>query len=233
MENLIEVYGLRKSYGSKEVIHNVDLSCEKGQIIGFLGLNGSGKTTLIKILTGILKDYKGVVKLDGKRIGADTKAFVSYLPDEPYFSDWMKVKDALAVFLDLYSDFDYKKCLRIMEKFRINEKMAIKKMSKGTKEKFQLSLVMSRDAKILILDEPIAGVDPAAREVVLDTILENYREDQTILITTHLIADIERIFSSVVFIKDGYIVFHKDVEQVRQETGKSIDELFRQEFCYK
>lgn len=233
MEKLIEVCGLNKSYGKKAALHNIDLSCEKGQIIGLLGPNGSGKTTLIKVLTGMLKDYDGIVKINGKSIGAETKAIVSYLPDEPYFSDWMKVKDALAIFLDIYEDFDYDKCLRIMKKFQIEEKMRIKTMSKGTKEKFQLALVMSRNAQVVILDEPIGGVDPAAREVILDTILENYSEEQTIIIATHLIADIERIFSSVIFIKRGQIVLDKEVEEVRQETGKSIDELFREEFRYE
>lgn len=233
MGKLIEICGLNKSYGRKEALHNIDLSCEKGQIIGLLGPNGSGKTTLIKVLTGLLKDYSGIVKVDGNNIGAETKAVISYLPDDPYFSDWMKVKDALSIFLDIYADFDYDKCLNIMKTFEIHENTRIKTMSKGTKEKFQLALVMSRKAKVVILDEPIGGVDPAAREIILDTILENYCEDQTIIIATHLIADIERIFSSVVFIKKGKIILDKEVEEVRQETGKSIDELFREEFRYE
>lgn len=232
MEKLIEICGLSKAYGKKQALHNVDMVFEGGQIIGLLGPNGSGKTTLLKVMTGLLKDYDGVVRIDGKDIGADTKAVVSYLPDEPYFSDWMKVKDALAIFVDMYADFDLDKCLSIMSRFQIDESMRIKTMSKGTKEKFQLALVMSRKAKIIVLDEPIGGVDPAAREVILDTILENYSADQTILIAPHLIADIERIFSTVVFIKNGQIVLNKEVEEVRQETGKSIDELFREEFRY-
>ena len=232
MEKLIEICGLSKAYGKKQALHNVDMVFEGGQIIGLLGPNGSGKTTLLKVMTGLLKDYDGVVRIDGKDIGADTKAVVSYLLDEPYFSDWMKVKDALAIFVDMYADFDLDKCLSIMSRFQIDESMRIKTMSKGTKEKFQLALVMSRKAKIIVLDEPIGGVDPAAREVILDTILENYSADQTILIATHLIADIERIFSTVVFIKNGQIVLNKEVEEVRQETGKSIDELFREEFRY-
>lgn len=224
--------GLARPMEKKQALHNVDMVFEGGQIIGLLGPNGSGKTTLLKVMTGLLKDYDGVVRIDGKDIGADTKAVVSYLPDEPYFSDWMKVKDALAIFVDMYADFDLDKCLSIMSRFQIDESMRIKTMSKGTKEKFQLALVMSRKAKIIVLDEPIGGVDPAAREVILDTILENYSADQTILIATHLIADIERIFSTVVFIKNGQIVLNKEVEEVRQETGKSIDELFREEFRY-
>lgn len=232
MEKLIEICGLNKSYGKKEVLKNVEMMAERGQIIGLLGPNGSGKTTMLKIMTGMLKDYQGVVKIDGKNIGPETKEIVSYLPDEPYFSDWMKVKDVLSIFKDMYHDFDEAKCQRIMDKFKIDASMRIKSMSKGTKEKFQLALVMSRKAKIIIMDEPIGGVDPAAREVILDTILENYDENQTILIATHLIADIERVFSNVVFIKEGKIVLDKDVETLRQETGKSVDELFREEFRY-
>lgn len=232
MEKLIEICGLNKSYGKKEVLKNVEMMAERGQIIGLLGPNGSGKTTMLKIMTGMLKDYQGVVKIDGKNIGPETKEIVSYLPDEPYFSDWMKVKDVLSIFEDMYHDFDKAKCQRIMDKFKIDASMRIKSMSKGTKEKFQLALVMSRKAKIIIMDEPIGGVDPAAREVILDTILENYDENQMILIATHLIADIERVFSNVVFIKEGKIVLDKDVETLRQETGKSVDELFREEFRY-
>ena len=202
MEKLIEISGLSKAYGKKQALHNVDMVFEGGQIIGLLGPNGSGKTTLLKVMTGLLKDYDGVVKIDGTCIGAETKAMVSYLPDEPYFSDWMKVKDALAIFVDMYADFDLDKCLTIMRRFQIDDGMRIKTMSKGSKEK------------------------------ILDTILENYSPEQTILIATHLIADIERIFSTVVFIKNGQIVLNSEVEDVRQETGKSIDELFREEFRY-
>lgn len=233
MEKLIEVHSLSKAYGKKVALHDINLTCESGQIIGLLGPNGSGKTTLLKIMTGLLKDYDGEVKIDGMDVGMESKAVVSYLPDEPYFSDWMKVKDALSIFIDMYADFDYDKCQRIMKKFKIDESMRIKTMSKGTKEKFQLALVMSRNAKIIILDEPIGGVDPAAREVILDTILDNYSPEQTIVIATHLIADIERIFSTVVFIKNGQIVLNKEVEELRMETGKSVDELFREEFRYE
>ena len=215
------------------ILKNISTNIDDTKITAIAGRNGSGKTTLIKILTGLLKDYSGVVKINGKAIGTETKAIVSYLPDEPYFSDWMKVKDALSIFMDMYADFDYAKCLEIMKKFQIEENVRIKTMSKGTKEKFQLALVMSRKAKLIILDEPIGGVDPAAREVILDTILENYSPEQTILIATHLIADIERIFSNVIFIKKGKIVLNKEVEEIRQESNKSIDELFREEFRYE
>lgn len=231
-ENIIQIKNVTKTYGKKTALNDVSITCKRGQIVGLLGPNGSGKTTLIKILTGLIKGYQGNVLIDGQPVSAYTKSIVSYLPDEPYFSDWMKVRDAINLFVDMYSDFDLLKCNELLQRFKIEPSMRIKVMSKGTKEKFQLALVMSRKAKFIVLDEPIGGVDPAAREVILDTILENYSEDQTIFIATHLIADIERIFGSVIFIKEGSIVLHDDVEDVRSRTGKSIDELFREEFRY-
>lgn len=229
---IVDVQGVSKLYGKKRALNNVSFTCKGGQIIGLLGPNGSGKTTMIKILTGLITAYDGGVSIDDHRIGAETKAMVSYLPDEPYFADWMKVKDALQIFTDMYKDFDLERCLTIMRRFQIDETMRIKTMSKGAKEKFQLALVMSRKAKLIVLDEPIGGVDPAAREVILDTILENYSADQTILIATHLIADIERIFDSVIFIKDGEVILNDEVEELRSSTGKSVDELFREKFKY-
>lgn len=231
-EVIVDVQAVTKLYGKKRALQNVSFSCKGGQIIGLLGPNGSGKTTMIKILTGLITAYDGTVSIDGLTIGEKTKAMVSYLPDEPYFADWMKAKDALQIFVDMYQDFDLERCLTIMRRFQIDETMRIKTMSKGTKEKFQLALVMSRKAKLIVLDEPIGGVDPAAREVILDTILENYSSDQTILIATHLIADIERIFDSVIFIKDGEIIINDEVEELRSTTQKSIDELFREKFKY-
>lgn len=229
---IVTVEGLSKSFGKQEVLKNVSFSCKGGSIVGLLGPNGSGKTTLIKILTGLITAYKGNVAIAGHMIGSESKALVSYLPDEPYFADWMRVKDALSIFNDMYQDFDYQRCLDIMNRFKISEKMRIKTMSKGTKEKFQLALVMSRHAKLIVLDEPIGGVDPAAREVILDTILNNYRDDQTILIATHLIADIERIFDTVLFIKEGEIILNENVEDLRSRTNQSVDELFREAFKY-
>ncbi|MEG0823067.1 MAG: ABC transporter ATP-binding protein [Erysipelotrichaceae bacterium] len=233
MENIIELAGITKNYASIKALNAVDLSLPKGKIIGLLGPNGSGKSTMIKILTGIIKDFKGDVKVDGKKIGIYTKSIVSYLPDSPFFPEWMKVKEAISLFKDMYFDFDDVKALEILGKFSIDPNMVIKSMSKGTKEKFQLILTMSRKAKVIILDEPIGGVDPAAREVILKIILENFNDDQTVIIATHLIADIEQIFDQVVFIKDGIVVLNKDVEELRTETNKSVDELFREEFrCY-
>lgn len=230
MDDLVKIQGLSKKFGKQNALIDVDLNLGKGKIIGLLGPNGSGKTTLIKIMNGLLKDYEGCVLIDGKAIGAETKAVVSYLPDEPYFADWMLVKDALAIFTTMYQDFDINLAKQMMERFSIEEKMRIKTLSKGTKEKFQLALVMSRKAKLIVLDEPIGGVDPAARDVILDTILNNYSEEQTILIATHLIADIERIFDSVIFLKEGKVVLNDDVETLRSKNNQSIDEMFREVF---
>ena len=230
MRHLIEVSHLSKYYGKKAALNNVSLTLEPGKIIGLLGPNGSGKTTLIKVLNGLLKDIKGEVMIHGQKPGKSTKAIISYLPDDDYFSDWMKAEDAVELFKDFYKDFDADKASSLMERLSIDPKQRIKTMSKGQKEKFQLSLVMSRNALVYIFDEPIGGVDPAAREVILDIILNNYSEDSLVLISTHLITDIEKIFDEVVFLKEGEIVLHRNVEELRSETGKSVDELFREVF---
>ena len=185
---------------------------------------------MIKIINGLLKDYEGEVLVDGKNVGIDSRKIISYLPDENYFQDWMYIKDVLSIFSDLYEDFDKENCLTLMNRFKLDKGMKIKEMSKGMKEKFQLSLVMSRKAKLYILDEPIAGVDPAAREVILDVILNNYEEDALVLISTHLISDFETIFDDVVFLKDGEIVLHQSTEDLRLERKQSIDEAFREVF---
>ena len=230
MRHLIEVSHLSKYYGKKAALNNVSLTLEPGKIIGLLGPNGSGKTTLIKVLNGLLIDIKGEVMIHGQKPGKSTKAIISYLPDDDYFSDWMKAEDAVQLFKDFYKDFDADKASSLMERLSIDPKQRIKTMSKGQKEKFQLSLVMSRNALVYIFDEPIGGVDPAAREVILDIILNNYSEDSLVLISTHLITDIEKIFDEVVFLKEGEVVLHRNVEELRSETGKSVDELFREVF---
>lgn len=229
-KNLVEIKDCVKYYGDHLALSNISLNLDSGKIIGLLGPNGSGKTTLIKILTGLLKDYTGSVQIDHYPIGSYTKNLISYLPDESYFSDWMKAKDALNIFSDMYSDFDIVKAMNLMKRLNLTPEMKIKTMSKGMKEKFQLALVMSRNAKLYILDEPIGGVDPAARELILDIILNNYSEDSTVLLSTHLITDIERVFDEVIFLKEGQIVLHESAETLRENTGKSIDELFREVF---
>ena len=227
MSELLKITNVTKKYHHFKALNNVSMTLESGKIIGLLGPNGSGKTTLIKIINGLLKDYEGEVLVDGKNVGIDSRKIISYLPDENYFQDWMYIKDVLSIFSDLYEDFDKENCLTLMNRFKLDKGMKIKEMSKGMKEKFQLSLVMSRKAKLYILDEPIAGVDPAAREVILDVILNNYA---LVLISTHLISDLETIFDDVVFLKDGEIVLHQSTEDLRLERKQSIDEAFREVF---
>lgn len=230
MSELLKITNVTKKYHHFKALNNVSMTLESGKIIGLLGPNGSGKTTLIKIINGLLKDYEGEVLVDGKNVGIDSRKIISYLPDENYFQDWMYIKDVLSIFSDLYEDFDKENCLTLMNRFKLDKGMKIKEMSKGMKEKFQLSLVMSRKAKLYILDEPIAGVDPAAREVILDVILNNYEEDALVLISTHLISDLETIFDDVVFLKDGEIVLHQSTEDLSLERKQSIDEAFREVF---
>ncbi|MFA5528496.1 MAG: ABC transporter ATP-binding protein [Peptostreptococcales bacterium] len=229
-KELVKIRNLTKYYNQKAALSNINLTLESGRIIGLLGPNGSGKTTLMKILAGVLTDYQGDVTIDEKEIGPKSKALVSYLPDTPYFSPWMRPLDMMALFKSFYLDFNEEKCLQMVKRLGLDEKQKIKTMSKGMIEKFQLCLVMSREAQIYILDEPIGGVDPAARDYILDTILMNYSEDATIFISTHLIADVEKIFDTVVFLKEGEVVLNGNIDNIRMEKGKSIDELFREVF---
>lgn len=228
--SLVEIVNVTKTYQNKKALSNFSLTLEPGHIVGLLGPNGSGKTTLMKILTGVLKDYTGSVTIHGEPIGAKTKALVSYLPDVSYFSPWMRPVDVIALFKDFYLDFDEAKCLEMVKRLGLDEKQKIKTMSKGMVEKFQLCLVMSRNAMLYVLDEPIGGVDPAARDYILNTILSNYNEEGTIFISTHLISDVEKLFDTVVFLKEGEIVLNGEIDTIRKQEGKSIDELFREVF---
>lgn len=230
MSELIKIQDLNKKYGKKQVLKDVNLTLHGGQIVGLLGPNGSGKTTLIKVLNGLLKEYDGDVQIDQQAIGIHSKKIISYLPDEPYFENWMTTSDALNLFVDMYDDFDLNKALSLMERMDFEKKVKIKELSKGMKEKFQLILVMSRKAKIYILDEPLGGIDPAARELILDTILNNYAEDALVLLSTHLIADIEKIFDEVIFIKNGEIILHENSEDLRMKRQASINDIFKEEF---
>lgn len=231
MEFLIDCKDLQKSYGKKQIIRNMDLQLEKGKIIGLLGPNGSGKTTLIKILAGILCRNKGEVTIDGKQIGVQSKEIVSYLPERTYLSPSMRVIEAILFFEDFYADFRKDKAVEMLEKLGIDLHDRIKQLSKGTREKLQLVLVMSRDAKVYLLDEPMGGVDPAARDYILKTILTNYSPDSSIIISTHLISDVEKVLDDVVFIKNGEIVLHQSVDTIRETNGKSVDALFREVFA--
>ena len=231
MSDLVEISGVAKHYGTKKVIfNNLNLSLESGKIIGLLGPNGSGKTTLIKLLSGLLCPASGTILIDGKSVGPETKAIVSYLPERTYFNESLKVKNLVNMFKDFYADFDEQRAYDMMNLLNIDANMTLKKLSKGNKEKVQLIMVMSRRAKLYLLDEPIAGVDPAARDYILQTILTNYEPTATILLSTHLIYDIEKILDEVIFIKNGEIVCHKPADELREERGMSIDEIFREVF---
>ena len=227
---ILEIKNLIKKYHTKNVIDNISLNVDSGKIVGLLGPNGSGKTTLIKLLAGLLTATSGDILIDNKEIGIETKAIVSFLPDRPYFANWMKVHDILAFFADFYRDFSMKKAMEMLKLLNIGVNDRIKTMSKGTKEKLNLVLVMSRAARLYLLDEPIAGVDPAARDYILRTIISNYSEDSSVIITTLHIADVEKILDDVIFLNEGKIELNSAVEDLREEHGKSVDEIFRETY---
>ena len=230
MSVLFECKDLKKKYGKKEALKGISLQIESGQIVGLLGPNGSGKTTMIKLANGLLTPSSGEITINGNKIGVETKKRVSYLPERTYLNNWMKVKEMTNYFADFYADFDSDRAYDMLNKLNINPNDKLKTMSKGTKEKVQLILVMSRDADVYFLDEPIGGVDPAARDYILNTIITNYNPESTVIISTHLISDIEKVLDDVVMIKDGELVMHKKVDDIREEYGKSVDEVFREVF---
>lgn len=231
MENIIEIKGLTKSYLNKKALNNISLNLEKGKVIGILGPNGSGKTTLIKIITGILRSTKGEVLINGKKPGVYTKSIVSYLPDRNFLYEWMKVEEAITFYKDFYEDFDEKKAYELLDFMKLTKTAKINSLSKGMKEKLNLTLVLSRKAKVYILDEPIAGVDPVARDQILDAIIKNYNEDSTMIITTHLVRDIEGVFDEVVFLKDGEVYMKGNAEELREEKCLQIDDLYKEIFA--
>lgn len=228
MSYLIETRGLNKKFKNKVALGDVNLQLERGRIIGLLGPNGSGKSTLIKIMNGLMAPTSGEVLIDGKKPGIETKKIVSYLPERTYLNEWMCVRELLDYFCDFYEDFRRDRAEVMLQNLNINMEDKLKTMSKGTKEKVQLILVMSRDAELYILDEPIGGVDPAARDYILRTIIGNYNENATVLLSTHLISDIENILDEVIFLQYGQIRFHASVDDIRMKEGKSIDQLFRE-----
>ena len=230
MSGLIQINNLNKSYGMKHVINDMNLELEGGKIVGLLGPNGSGKSTLIKMLGGVLKADSGEILIDGKPVSVETKKIVSYLPERTYLSPSMKVKEAIRMFEDFYDDFKRERAEEMLGKLNISVNDTIKSLSKGTREKVQLVLVMSRDAKVYLLDEPMGGVDPAARDYILKTILTNYNENECVLISTHLISDVEKVLDEVVFIQNGNVILNETVDEIRENKGKSVDALFREVF---
>jgi len=230
MEAILEARGLTKRYGATLALNNVDITLPKGKIVGLLGPNGSGKTTLLKIAAGLLTPTNGVILADNRPIGEATKSVVSFLPERTYLPDWMTVTDCLDYFTDFYEDFDGKRAEDMLGRLAVPANKKMRTLSKGTREKMQLVLVMSRRAKLYLLDEPIGGVDPATRDYILNTIIGNYDNEATILISTHLIADVEKVLDEFMFLKDGVITMHDTTDNVRETQGKSLDELFREVF---
>ncbi|NLW22974.1 MAG: ABC transporter ATP-binding protein [Tissierellia bacterium] len=230
MKHMVEIRNLTKTYFTKRALNNINLNIEEGKVVGILGPNGSGKTTLIKILTGLLRQSKGEVLIDGHKVGTYTKSIVSYLPDRNFLYTWMTVKDAFMFYKDFYRDFDEGKFKELLDFMQLEMDMKIRTLSKGMHEKLNLALVLSRNAKLYVLDEPIAGVDPVARDQILDAIINNYNEKSSMLITTHLVRDMENIFDDVVFLKNGEIVLEGNAEVLREEKGKRIDEIYKEIF---
>ena len=228
--SILQCKNLSKRYGAAEALKGIDLELEAGRIVGLLGPNGSGKTTFIKLANGLLKPTEGEILIDGNHPGKKTKAEVAYLPDRDFLPDYMSVSQLIKYYSDFFDDMNIAKAEEMLRSLDLDKDMKLKKMSKGTREKVQLILTMSRDAKVYFLDEPIAGVDPAARDYILRTIITNYNPDALVVISTHLIADVENVLDEVVFIKEGKIVLHKEADVIREEEAKSIDGLFREVF---
>ena len=231
MSEILTCKALTKRYEKdKTALDGVDLHVSFGRIVGLLGPNGSGKTTLIKLANGLLQPTGGSIKIAGMAPGPDTKALVSYLPDADWLPDWMRVEQLVEMFGDFYADFDPAKASEMLAKLNLSPKAKLKTLSKGNKEKVQLILAMSRNARLYLLDEPIGGVDPAARDYILSTILNNYQKDATVILSTHLIGDIEPILDEAIFLKDGRVFAHRNAEELRETEGKSVDAYFREVF---
>ena len=230
METCLECRDLSKRFGSVQALDGVTLSIAPGRVVGLLGPNGSGKTTLIKLATGLLTPTSGEVRICGALPGKETKAVVSYLPDRPCLPEWMSADELMDYFADFFEDFDRARAADMMARLRLNPHMKYGQMSKGTREKVQLILVMSRRARLYLLDEPIGGVDPATRDYILDTIIRNYDENASVLISTHLISDVENVLDDVIFLREGRVTLQASVDDIRAQYGKSVDALFREVF---
>ncbi len=227
---ILECKDLTMSYGSKKALDNIDLKIEPGRVVGLLGPNGSGKTTLIKLANSLLTPTSGEILINGEKPGVNSKRRVSYLSDKRYLAPWMSVKQLMDFFGDFYEDFNREKAMEMLERLGLDEKQKIKQMSKGTVEKVQLILVMSREADLYLLDEPIGGVDPATRDYILDTIIKNYNPTASVIISTHLISDVEQILDDVIFINSGHIELMATVDDIREQHNTSVDGYFREVF---
>ena len=227
---LLEINNLNKSFDNKEILKDINLSIQHGKIIGLLGKNGVGKTTLIKLINDLLTPTSGEILINGQKIGVETKKVISYLPERTYLNKQMKVSEVISYFEDFYDNFDSKKAKRLLKDLDLDINQKLSKMSKGMQEKVQLVLVMSRNADLYVLDEPLGGVDPATRDYILDTILSNFNENASVIISTHLISDIEKILDEVIFIDKGQIVLQSDADKLRNKENASIDEIFRRMF---
>jgi len=230
MNEILKCTALSKRYGSVQALNKVDLTIERGKIIGILGPNGSGKTTLIKLINGLLTPTEGSILVDGEAPGVETKKIVSYLPDNSFLPSWMTAEQIIELFCDFYADFRPELAYEMLDRLGVSRNTRLKNLSKGNKEKVCLILVMSRNAQLYVLDEPIAAVDPATRDYVISTIINNYNPYASVLISTHIIADIEPVLDEAIFINRGEIVLHKTVDEIREERGMSVDALFREVF---
>ena len=227
---LLEINNLNKSFDNKEILRDINLNIQRGKIIGLLGKNGVGKTTLIKLINDLLIPTSGEILIKGKKIGVETKKIISYLPERTYLNKYMKVSEVISYFEDFYDNFDSKKAKKLLKDLDLDINQKLTKMSKGMQEKVQLVLVMSRSADLYVLDEPLGGVDPATRDYILDTILSNFNENASVIISTHLISDIEKILDEVIFMDKGQIVLQSDADKLRNKENASIDEIFRRMF---
>ncbi|MCL2620515.1 MAG: ABC transporter ATP-binding protein [Defluviitaleaceae bacterium] len=230
MEKILEIKNLNKNYGNFTAVKNMTFDVEKGKIVGLLGPNGSGKTTMIKTIMGLMSDYTGDVTITGITPGPEANKYISYLPDQAHVPRWLTVNQSINFFNDFYEDFDPKRAADMLDQMKIPRDKKLKALSRGMQEKVNLSLVMSRRAKLYILDEPIGAVDPASREFIIETILKNFNEEGAILISTHIIADIEPVLDKALFIREGELVLNDDADKIREEKGQSLDQLFREVF---
>ncbi|GIO33912.1 MULTISPECIES: ABC transporter ATP-binding protein [Paenibacillus] len=230
MGALLKVDGVSKKYGGKQVLDGVSFHIGQGRLIGLLGSNGSGKSTLMQIIAGLTPASSGDISVMGIPTGRETKNLISYMPDRPMTESWMKVRDAIAFYNDFYADFDMEKAREMLDFMKLDEKSGVSILSKGMNERLQLTLALSRNVSLYLLDEPIGGVDPVARGKILDAIVRFYREDSSLIISTHLVRDMERIFDEVMFLQNGHIVLHEEVEHIRMKHGKSVDDMFKEVF---